>query len=197
LGYKIALELMCKCRVKALKEVPIHFGLRERGQSKLSLKQQFRYLEHLSRLYDFAFPRLSPVVKFTLAMGVEWIAGAVMFAVLFGRGVSGTASAAAGWGVVIAMTFVLHLRYVRTQRQFLRRSAPWVDFALISACEWVACVLTATWLSHRVTSPPADGIEAVVIPFAVATMVRYVLRKELLQDIRGLRRDVPREQVPG
>src|SRR5262249_17926892 len=53
LGYKIGLELMCKCRVQHVKEVPIHFAERTRGQSKLSLREQFRYLEHLSRLYDF------------------------------------------------------------------------------------------------------------------------------------------------
>ena len=40
--------------------MPIHFDTRAHGASKLSLKQQFRYLEHLSRLYDFSFPRLSP-----------------------------------------------------------------------------------------------------------------------------------------
>ena len=36
LGYKIALELMCKCRVQHVREVPIHFGLRTKGESKMS-----------------------------------------------------------------------------------------------------------------------------------------------------------------
>jgi dolichol-phosphate mannosyltransferase len=57
LGYKIALELMCKCRARRIAEVPIHFGERIAGESKLSLKQQARYLRHLSRLYAFMFPR--------------------------------------------------------------------------------------------------------------------------------------------
>jgi dolichol-phosphate mannosyltransferase len=43
LGYKIGLELMCKCRVKRVQEIPIHFAERTRGQSKLSLREQFRY----------------------------------------------------------------------------------------------------------------------------------------------------------
>jgi len=195
LGYKIALELMCKCRVRSLKEVPIHFALRARGQSKLSLKQQFRYLEHLSRLYDFTFPRLSPVVKFLTATAVEWLAGAIVFAVLLWRGANGPASAAAAWGTVIAVTWLFHLRYVRTQRQFLTQRFPWRDFALVSAIEWLACILTAAWLGHRLTHPPPSAIEALLIPFSAATIVRYVLRKELLQDIRGLRRDVPSERL--
>jgi dolichol-phosphate mannosyltransferase len=194
LGYKIALELMCKCRVKALKEVPIHFALRNRGQSKLSLKQQFRYLEHLSRLYDFTFPRLSPVVKFLIATAIGWLAGAAMFGLLRWHGTPGPASAAAAWGAVIVATWLFHLRYVRTQRQFLPRPAPWRDFVLISAVEWLACILTAAWLGHRLTNPPPSDIESLAIPFTVATSVRYVLRKELLQDIRGLRRDAPCER---
>src|SRR6185295_5635851 len=75
LGYKIALELMCKCRVQNVKEIPIHFAERTAGESKLSLKQQFRYLEHLSRLYDFTYPRVSPMVKFAIATGVAWMLG--------------------------------------------------------------------------------------------------------------------------
>ena len=51
-GYKIALELLCKCRVKRIAEVPIHFGRRQLGQSKLSARQQWRFLIHLSRLYS-------------------------------------------------------------------------------------------------------------------------------------------------
>lgn len=57
LGYKIALELMCKCRVRRVVEVPIHFADREAGESKLSFKQQLRYVRHLARLYAFRFPR--------------------------------------------------------------------------------------------------------------------------------------------
>ena len=33
-----------------------------------------------------------------------------------------------------------------------------------------------------------------LLPFATATVVRYVLRKEFLLDLRGLRRDTPRER---
>lgn len=63
LGYKIALELMCKCRVKRIAEVPIHFARRHAGESKLNLKQQLRYVRHLARLYAFAFPRATIFLK--------------------------------------------------------------------------------------------------------------------------------------
>jgi dolichol-phosphate mannosyltransferase len=50
IGYKIALELIAKCRVASVKEIRIHFAERARGESKLTLREQVRYLEHLSRL---------------------------------------------------------------------------------------------------------------------------------------------------
>ncbi len=63
LGYKIALELMCKCRVKNVVEVPIHFADRVAGESKLSIKQQLRYVRHLARLYAFRYPRTTVLLK--------------------------------------------------------------------------------------------------------------------------------------
>ncbi len=51
LGYKIALELLCKCPIRKIKEVPITFALRQRGDSKLSFKQQIMFLRHLIKLY--------------------------------------------------------------------------------------------------------------------------------------------------
>ena len=50
-GYKIGLELMCRCPIQRVVEVPISFGTRLRGRSKLTLRQQFYFIRHLSRLY--------------------------------------------------------------------------------------------------------------------------------------------------
>jgi dolichol-phosphate mannosyltransferase len=51
IGYKIGLELICQCRCQQVAEVPIVFQNRTRGESKLNLEQQSRYLLHLDRLY--------------------------------------------------------------------------------------------------------------------------------------------------
>ena len=56
IGYKIALELMCKCPIRELREIPIEFGQRAHGCSKLTLKQQKAYLQHVWRLYAYRFP---------------------------------------------------------------------------------------------------------------------------------------------
>jgi dolichol-phosphate mannosyltransferase len=185
LGYKIGLELMCKCHITRAMEIPIHFDLRQKGQSKLSLKQQFRYLEHLSRLYDFQYPRASPVIKFLIVLGLSWIAGAVLYWALLVGGVGRFAAAPLAYLAALAVTALFHIRYVRTQREFLARQHPWLDFLLISLCEWIVCWGAALWLGWRISGRWVP--ELFIVPFACATVVRYILRKELLADIRGLR----------
>lgn len=188
LGYKIALELICKCRAKNVVEVPIHFGLRQHGQSKLSLKQQFHYLEHLSRLYDFTFPRLSPILKFSVVLVAGWVVGLAAFLAAHASAASLTASVAIGYAANLLVTAAFHTRYIRTQREFLATRQPWLGFVLISLGEWAIATAVAGWLSWRLANPGA--MEVFLISFAGGTVVRYILRKELLQDIRGLRKDV-------
>lgn len=195
LGYKIALELMCKSRVENVKEIPIHFAERTRGESKLTLKEQFRYLEHLSRLYDFTFPRASPISKFSIATISGWIAGILAY-VLFIRFSVHPRSAAAviiSYSFVIAVVAVFHARYVHTQREFIVRPRPWLDFAVIALWEWLICAATAIWMTRRVDHPSMT--ELFVFSFGSATVMRYVLRKEFLQDVRGLRRELRKEEL--
>jgi dolichol-phosphate mannosyltransferase len=56
-GYKIALELIVRCGVDDIAEIPIHFTDRQYGDSKLSFRQQLLYLLHLRRLYAHKFGR--------------------------------------------------------------------------------------------------------------------------------------------
>ncbi len=54
-GYKILLELLAKAPNAVVAEVPIDFAEREAGTSKLSFREQVRYLRHLARLYRYRF----------------------------------------------------------------------------------------------------------------------------------------------
>jgi dolichol-phosphate mannosyltransferase len=194
MGYKVALELMCKCRAKNIREVPIHFSTRTHGESKLTATQQFKYLEHLSRLYDFYFPRGSPMLKFLIVVACGWLAAFGAYMTLMAHGISWIAGPTVTYGLAIAATAVFHFRYVRTQREFLTSRRPWRDFWVVSISEWCACTLAAWWISTRArVNPP----EMFAIAFGCATVARYVLRKEFLQDVRGLRTDSPRVGMKG
>jgi dolichol-phosphate mannosyltransferase len=63
-GYKIGLEILTKCRPKKVVEVPIRFGSRHAGRSKMNLSQQIDYLRHLRRLYGWRWPTASQAALF-------------------------------------------------------------------------------------------------------------------------------------
>ncbi|MDW8261393.1 MAG: glycosyltransferase [Phycisphaerales bacterium] len=194
LGYKIGLELMCKCQVRHVVEVPIHFAERAAGQSKLSLREQFRYLEHLSRLYDFCYPRLSPIVKFVIVLALGWAVGLGVFVLTLREGVKTAYSPVIAYLAFILVTAVFHQRYIKAQREFLLTRHPWREFVLVCVAEWLACVAAAMWVANRV--PDHSPLEMFLLPFSAGTVTRYVLRKELMHDIRGLRREMRREELP-
>lgn len=53
IGYKIALELFVKCRVRRFEEVSFSFATRTVGESKLTGKVIVNYLQHLHSLYYY------------------------------------------------------------------------------------------------------------------------------------------------
>lgn len=186
LGFKIGLELICKCRVKKLVEVPIHFGVRSAGESKLNTREKFRYLEHLSRLYDFRFPRVIPLMKFAVVVSLGGMVGLGTYQLLTRlHSLYLWQCSVLSYLTVIAVTALFHHRYVRAQRHWLIRRHPWLDFVCSAGAELLACGIVAIYLDHRLRSPTAW--ELYLIPFACAIVVRYILRKELLLDVRGLR----------
>jgi dolichol-phosphate mannosyltransferase len=193
LGYKIGLELMCKCRVKNVREIPIHFAERTRGKSKLTFKEQVRYAEHLSRLYDFTFPRFSPIAKFTIVTILSWAVGVGIERLLFDAWFDPWRAVSLSYLGALAIEALFYRRYIHTQREFIVSKRPWTEFMLIAIVEWLVCTGAAWWAEHRLLNPRA--LEVIAIAYGSATIARYVLRKELMQDVRGLRRDLRKEEL--
>jgi dolichol-phosphate mannosyltransferase len=67
IGYKIALELMVKCRCRRCAEIPIVFQDRLHGESKLTVRQQWLYLRQIAGLYWFRF-RVAVIVGVVLVL---------------------------------------------------------------------------------------------------------------------------------
>lgn len=65
LGWKIVLEVIVKTNPRTF-EIPIIFGDRKEGESKLGFKAQIDYIHHLWRLYCYKFPGIFQFVKFCL-----------------------------------------------------------------------------------------------------------------------------------
>lgn len=111
IGYKIALELIVKCGLENVGEVPIHFADRRYGKSKLTFKEQLRYLQHLRRLYIHRYFNISSAVQY-LAVGASGVA--VNLAVLTGLvalSVPEPAAIAGGILVSLVSNFALNRRF--------------------------------------------------------------------------------------
>lgn len=65
-GWKIVLEIVVKSATDRLVEVPITFNDRQRGHSKMSLKEQWNYIRHLYRLYRYKTPGFIEFIKFCI-----------------------------------------------------------------------------------------------------------------------------------
>ena len=125
-GYKILLELIIKCRCKVVVDVPIHFDNRRFGESKLSVKEQMRYVQHLRRLYIYKYGTWSHLAQF-LAVGVSGLAiNLLTLTALLHANVDEKAALAIAIVVSMLSNFVLNRRfsfsYARDQsivRQFL------------------------------------------------------------------------------
>ena len=84
IGYKIALELMVRGRLR-VRELPIDFRDRSLGSSKMNWRQQLNFLRHLARLYRFRFGGAARVLCFGLVgasglavdvacyLGLQWM----------------------------------------------------------------------------------------------------------------------------
>lgn len=108
IGYKIGLELIVKSDLKNVREVPIFFADRKRGQSKLNLKEQLNYIRHLRRLANFKYGNWSFFAQFGL-VGLSGTFVNLLFLTIFDL-VGVPISWAVGFAIWISMTtnFVLN-----------------------------------------------------------------------------------------
>jgi dolichol-phosphate mannosyltransferase len=110
-GYKIALELIVKCHFDNVGEVPIHFRDREHGESKLTLKEQLKYIQHLRRLYMHKFSNMMYIAQF-LAVGASGVVvNLTILSVLFLTGLPEWFCLAGGIAVSLVTNFLLNRRF--------------------------------------------------------------------------------------
>jgi dolichol-phosphate mannosyltransferase len=110
-GYKIGLELLIKCRCRRVVEVPIDFQDRQHGQSKLSIREQLKYLQHIRRLYIHRYGTWSHLAQF-LVVGASGLAiNLAILTILLGLEVGEKLAVAAAIGFSMLWNFVLNRRF--------------------------------------------------------------------------------------
>lgn len=178
IGYKIGLELIVKCGCQRVVEVPIHFGDRQFGESKLTLKQQLLYLQHLRRLYIFKYGLWSQLMQFLVvgAMGTVVNLGALTLFVALQMPIK--ISIAAAILVSICFNFVLNRRFSFS----FARSGPWPRQFL----RFVGASLTGAVINYALTLtvlrqyPLMRPQLAALVGIAVATAFNFAATRYLV-----------------
>jgi dolichol-phosphate mannosyltransferase len=111
IGYKIGLELLVKCRCSRISEVPIAFADRIHGESKLSLREQLRYIQHIRRLFLYKYGAWSEVAQFIVVGASGAIVNLLTVTALLHAGVSAGVSIACAIAVSICTNFLLDRRF--------------------------------------------------------------------------------------
>lgn len=111
IGYKIGLELLVKCGCKNVREVPIHFEDRKLGQSKLSFKEQLKYIQHLRRLFIFRYWTWSHLAQFLVVGGSGAVVNLVVLTLLLAIGAANGVAFAGGIIVSMISNFILNRRF--------------------------------------------------------------------------------------
>jgi dolichol-phosphate mannosyltransferase len=160
-GYKIGLELLVKCGCQRVEEVPIHFSNRAAGESKLSIKEQLRYIQHLRRLFVFKYPNWSYVLQFGFVGAVGTGVNLGVLTLMMGVGISSSLAIAGGITVSLFTNFLLNRRFTFG---YSRHQSFWPQFAGFVAASALGAVVNyiTTLMIHRGVPTMAIQIAAVI-----------------------------------
>jgi len=111
IGYKIALELIVKCGCVKQVEIPIHFADRQLGESKLTFKEQLKYIQHVRRLMIYKYGTWSHLVQFLTVGGLGAVINVVIITAMTRLGYSEHLSVAIGILISFVCNFVLNRRF--------------------------------------------------------------------------------------
>ncbi len=162
IGYKIGLELLVKCDCKNVEEVPIHFTDRKLGQSKLSLKEQLRYIAHVRRLYTYKFDLWSQLVQFLLVGASGLVVNLLLLTLFLKLGLSTKIAPIPAIVLSMVWNFALNRRFSfvgASERPIFRQF-----LAFASACSVGAVVnyLTTLFVLRFVSSPQLAATVGVI-----------------------------------
>ncbi len=165
IGYKIGLEVLVKGRCRNVVEIPIFFDQRHRGKSKLTLREQWRYLLHLRRLAMFKYDHLSHFAHFSL---VGFLGTGVNLAALTALDLAGVPlRLSVALAIFIAMVFNYFLnRWITFGED--RHGPVWRQLpAFIAACSLGAVVNYAVTLSVIAAWPLARRFPQIAAVFGI------------------------------
>ncbi len=179
-GYKIGLELLVKCACRDVVEVPIHFTDRQHGASKLSLKEQLRYIQHVRRLYIHRFSVWSQLAQFLVVGTSGLLVNLALLTAFLQLGVSTRIAPIPAIFLSMAWNFALNRRF---SFSYARGGSLVRQFwAFVSACSVGALVnyLVTLYLLRWIHIPQVAATLGVIAAtgFNFAASRLYVFKRK-------------------
>jgi dolichol-phosphate mannosyltransferase len=178
-GYKIALELLVKSRCRRVREVPIHFANRSLGESKLSFREQWKYIKHIKRLTDYKYGWLSHLAQFCFVgftgLAVDLSVYSLLLRLTAGFVFSLYLSRAVA--IVVAMTWNFWVNR-RLTFSYSRNSNPMMQYLrFCAACSVGAAINWCTGVGLVRFVPVFSGhtLIAALIGIAAGTLSNFVM----------------------
>lgn len=179
-GYKIGLELIVKCRLENVGEVPIHFTDRVHGESKLSLKEQLNYLVHLRRLYIFKYATWSSFVQFCLVGASGVIVNLSVVTLLLAVAAPRGLALAGGIAVSVVTNFLFNRRFTFSHA---RAGSAWRQFfgfcmaSSVGAAIQFGVAMAVVWANPEIATQIAALVGIAAGMFVNFTVNRYFVFK--------------------
>jgi dolichol-phosphate mannosyltransferase len=172
-GYKIGLELIVKCGCKNIREMPINFRNRLHGQSKLTLKEQWNYLRHLKRLYEYRLGRAALPVQFAAVGASGTLIDLAAFSLLL---LAFPLPIARGLAIWTAMTwnFWLNRRLTFSYSRHKPILLQYILFATASLFGGVVSWATSTYLVAQVEFFSSYVLSAAVVGILAGAVLNYL-----------------------
>jgi dolichol-phosphate mannosyltransferase len=92
-------------------EVPIHFADRQFGESKLSFKEQLKYLQHVRRLVMHKYPNWSYMLQFAVVGASGLVVNLAVLTLCLAASWSFALASGLGVGVSVVTNFFLNRRF--------------------------------------------------------------------------------------
>lgn len=180
-GYKIGLELIVKCGFDNTGEVPIHFTDRVFGESKLTLKEQLKYIQHVRRLYLHEFANAMHFLQFLVVGASGVIVNLAILTLLQLIGLPASVCLAGGIAVSVLTNFVLNRRFTFSYARDRNIWGQFVGFVGASAVGMVVNYSVSLYVARTMFEGQAFALQLAAIVGIAAGMIfnflgnRYVV----------------------
>ncbi|MDE0193188.1 MAG: glycosyltransferase family 2 protein [Gammaproteobacteria bacterium] len=186
IGYKIALELMVRGRLR-IAEVPIAFSDRLRGVSKLNWRQQVNYLRHVHRLYLFRYGGMARLASFLCVGASGFLIDVAFYLGLQSFGLEHRLARFLSFWPAVTWNWRLNRGLTFAERPWRPQGRQWAQFVGSSLLGLSANVGSYTMLTSFVAFFGQNRLLALVCGVAVGSIANYVVANGYVYGRRSAR----------